>query len=79
MNQPGDYMPIFNTKIVMRSIDVGGDDTGEVTAIFFSVGTVHGINETFGVCVSFVGGVGWSIVEHGFVNGVGGFVGEDTG
>lgn len=72
-------MSILNTKVVMRSVDVGGDNTGEVTAIFFSVGTVHGINETFGVSVSFVRGVRWSIVEHGFVNGVGGFVGEDAG
>lgn len=71
-------MTILNTKVIMRSIDIGGDDTGEVASVFFGVGSVHGVDETFCVGVSFVGGVWGSVVEHGFIDGVGGFVGKDA-
>ena len=72
-------MSILNTKVIMRSIDVGGNNGSEVASILFGIGSVHGINQSFGVRVSLVTGVGWSIVEHGFVDWVFGLVGEDAG
>lgn len=72
-------MTIRNGEVVMGSVNVGGDDTGEVASIFFMVGTVHGVDESFGVGISLVGRVGGSVVKHGFVDGVRGFVGEDAG
>jgi len=72
-------MPILNGEVVMRSVNVGGDDAGEVASILFMVGPVHGVNEAFGIGVPFIGGVWRSIVEHGLIDGVGGFVGEDAG
>ena len=72
-------MPILNAKIVMRSINIGGDDTGEVTSVFFGIGAVHGVDQTFCVRVAFIGGMGRAIMKHGFINGVGCFVGKDTG
>jgi len=72
-------MPILNREIIMRSKDIGRNDGCEITPVLFGISAVHGINETLGVCVSLVGGVGWSVVEHGFVNWVGCFVGEDAG
>ncbi len=72
-------MSVLDGEIIVGAIDVSGDDGGEVTSVFFSVGAVHGIDKTFGVGVSLVGGVGWAIVKHGFVDGIGCFIGEDAG
>ncbi len=72
-------MSVLDGEIIVRTIDVGGDDGCEVASIFLCIGAVHGIDETLGEGISFVRGVGWSIVEHGFVNGVGSLVGEDAG
>ena len=71
-------MSILNAKVVMRSIDIGRNDGGKVTPVLFGIRSVHCINQSFGVGISFVTGVGWSIVEHGFVDWVFGFVGEDA-
>jgi hypothetical protein len=62
----------------MWPIHVGWDDGSEVASILFRVGTVHGINETFGIRVPFVGGMRWTIMKHGFVNGIGRLVGKDA-
>lgn len=72
-------MTILNAKVVMRSIDIGRNDRCKVTSVLFGIRSVHRVNQSFGVGVSFVTGVGWSIVEHGFVDWVFGFVGEDAG
>lgn len=72
-------MSILNAKVIMGAVNVGGNDGSEVTPVLLGVGTVHGINESFGVGVSLVGGVGWTVVEHCLVDGVGCFVGEDAG
>jgi len=79
VDQPGDDVSVLDGEIVMRAVDVGGDDAGEVASVFLVVGAVHGVDESFGIGVSFVGGVGGSVVEHSFVDWIGGFVGEDAG
>ena len=71
-------MPILNAEIVMGSVDVCRNDTGEVTSIFLSVGTIHGVDEAFGISIPFVRWMGWPIVKHRFVDRVGGFVGENA-
>ena len=78
MDQTWDDMSILNAKVIMWAINVGGDDGGEVTSIFFRICSVHGINESFGVGISLVTGMRRAVVKHGFVDGVGCFVGEDA-
>ena len=58
VNQTWNDMTILNAKIVVRSINIGGNDTGKVTSIFFSIGAIHGINQSFGVGISFIGCTG---------------------
>jgi len=79
VNQSRNNVTILNAKVVMRSIDIGRNDGGKVTSVLFGIRSVHCVNQSFGVGVPFVTGVGWSIVEHGFVDWVFGFVGEDAG
>ena len=71
-------MRILKIIIIMRAIDVGGNDGSEVAAVLFVVEMVEDIDHSFGVGVSKVGVVGGAVVEHVFVDGVGGFVGENT-
>ena len=71
-------MSILNAKVIVRTIDIRGNDGCEVTPILLGVGSVHGIDESFCVRISLVGRVGWTIVEHGFVDWVGGLVREDA-
>ncbi len=71
-------MSILNAKVVMRSIDIGRNDGCKVTSILFGIRSVHCINQSFGVSISLVTWVGRSIVEHGFVDWVCGFVREDA-
>ena len=71
-------MSILNTKIIMRSIDIGRNNGGKVTPILFGIRSVHCINQSFGVGISLVTWVGWSIVKHGFIDWVFGFVREDA-
>jgi len=78
MDQTGNDVSILNAKVVMRSVDVGRDDGCEVTSVLLGVGSVHGVNESFGVGIALVTGMGWAVVEHGLVDGVFGFVGEDA-
>jgi hypothetical protein len=79
VNETRNDVTILNGKVVMWSINVGGDNGRKVASIFFRICSVHGINETFGIRVAFVRGVGWTVVKHGFVNGIGGLVGKDAG
>lgn len=78
MNETWNDVTILNAEIIEWTINVGGDNRGKVAPILFGIGTIHGINEAFGVGVTFVGGVGWTIVQHGFVDRVGGLVGKDA-
>jgi hypothetical protein len=72
-------MTILNGKVIVRAINVGWNDGSEVASIFFRVGSIHGIDQTFGIGITFVTGMRWTIVQHGFVNGKSGLVGEDAG
>ena len=72
-------MSILNVKVVVGAVNVGRNDAGKVAIVFLGVGTVHRIDQPFGVGVSFVTGMWWSIVQHGLVDGIGCLVGEDTG
>jgi hypothetical protein len=31
-------------KVIVRAVNVGGDDGREVTSVFFGVGPIHGID-----------------------------------
>lgn len=78
MNETWNDVTILNAEIIGWTINVGGDNRGKVAPILFGIGTIHGINEAFGVGITLVGGVGWTIVQHGFVDWVGGLVGKDA-
>ena len=78
MDQARNDVSILNRKIVIRSIDIGGNDGCKVAAIFFGIRPIHCIDKTLGIGVAFIRGMGRSVVQHGFVNWIGGFIGEDT-
>ena len=79
VNQSRNDVTILNGKVVMRSINVGGNNAGKVATILFGVGTIQGINEALGVGISLIGRMRRTIVQHGFVNGIGRLVGKDAG
>ena len=79
VDEAGDDVAVLDGEVVVRAVDVGGDDGGEVAAILLGVGAVHGVDEALGVGISLVGGVGRSVVQHRLVDGVGRLVGEDAG
>lgn len=78
MDESRNDMTILNGEVIMWSINVCRDDGCEVASVLLSVGSVHGVNETLCVCISFIGGVRWSIMEHCFINGVCGLVWKDA-
>ena len=78
MNEARDDVSILDGKVIVWTVDVGWDDGSKVASVLFSICTVHGINETFCISVSFVGWMGWSIVEHSFIDGVGCLIRENT-
>jgi len=79
VDEAGDDVAVLDGEVVVRAVDVGGDDGGEVAPVLLGVGAVHGVDEALGVGVSLVGGMGRSVVEHGLVDGVTRLVGEDAG
>lgn len=42
VNQAGNDMAIFHIKVIVRPIDVCGDDTGKLTPILLMIGAVGG-------------------------------------
>ena len=71
-------MAVLNVKIVVGPVDVGGDDRSELTAVLVGITTIQHINHSFGIGVSFVGGVWRTVVDHRFVDWVCRFVGKDA-
>ena len=63
-------MTIFDRKVIFWAINVGGNNGSKVASIFLGVGAIHGIDQALGVGISFVTGMGWSIVEHSLVDWV---------
>jgi hypothetical protein len=78
VNQTGNDMALLDRKVVVFSVYIGGNDGGEVASVLGRVGTIHGVDHAFGVRVSLVGVVGWSVVDHRLVDGVGRLVWENT-
>lgn len=72
-------MAILNGEIVVFSVNVGGDDGGKVAIVLFGVGSIHGVNQTFGIGVSLVGWMRRPVVQHGLIDWIRRFVWEDTG
>ena len=79
VDEAGDDVAVLDGEVVVRAVDVGGDDGGEVAPVLLGVGAVHSVDEALGVGISLVGGVGRSVVQHGLVDGIGRLVGEDAG
>lgn len=48
MNETGDNVTVLNGKVIVGTVDVGGDDGGEVTPVFFGIGSAEGVDEPFG-------------------------------
>ena len=58
------YASAPNTpEVVVRAVDVGGDDRGVVAAVLFLVAAVHHVDHAFGIGVSFVGSVRGAVVD----------------
>ena len=71
-------MPVLDGEIVVRTVDVRGDDAREVAPVLFGVGAVHRVDEALGVCVPLVGRVRRAVVKHGLVDGICRLVREDA-
>ena len=78
MNQAWNDVSILNAKIILRSVDIRGNDGCEVTPILLGVGSVHCIDKSFCIRVSLVGWMRWTIVKHGLVDRVRSLVGKDA-
>lgn len=93
MDETRNYMPVINTIvthpsedkthkhiliIIMRSKYICGNNRRVVATVFFLVAAVHNIYETFGVGVTLVRSVRWTVVDHAFINGIRGFVRKDA-
>ena len=78
VDQTGNHVALLYRKVVVFSVDVCGDDGGKVASVFFRIGTIHGVDHAFCVSVSLVGVMGWSVVNHGLVDGIGRLVRENT-
>ena len=78
MNQAWNDVSILNAKIIVRSVDIRGNDGCEVTSVLLGVGSVHGIDKSFCIRVSLVGWMRWTIVKHGLVDRVRSLVGKDA-
>ena len=79
VDETRDDVAVLDGEVVVRAVDVGGDDGGEVAPVLLSVCAVQGIDEALGVGISLVGWVGGTIVEHGLIDGIARLVGEDAG
>lgn len=62
----------------MWTKNVSGDDRSVVAAVLLVVGVVLYINKALGVTVTEVGLMRWAVVDHGLVDRVRRFVGEDA-
>ncbi len=71
-------MRILEVEVIMRTVDVSGDDGGELAAILLCIRVVRDINHALGVSVGAVREVWRTVVHHGLVDGVRGLVREDT-
>ena len=78
VDQTGNDVATFNLVVIIRTVDVGGHDGGEVASVFLSIQTIHHLDHTLGVGVSFVGIVWRTRMNHGFIDGVGRLVREDA-
>ena len=71
-------MTSLNLKVVVRSVDVGRHNGGEVAAVLLSVQTIEDFDHTLRVRISLVGKMGRAIVHHGLIDGIRRLVGENT-
>ena len=72
-------MAVADVEVVVGTEDVAGDDGGKFAAVLLSVSSVHHVQHALGVAVAEVAVVGRSVVDHGFVDGVGGLVRKNAG
>mmetsp|Transcript_3980 Transcript_3980/g.7942 ORF Transcript_3980/g.7942 Transcript_3980/m.7942 type:complete len:396 (+) Transcript_3980:66-1253(+) len=78
VNQSRDDMSPINREIIMRTVNIGGNDRSKVATILFRISTVQSVNQTLRVGISLVGRMRGSIVKHAFINRISGLVGKDT-
>ena len=73
-----DHMAVLEVIVVVRPVDVCGDDAGKHAAVLLVVGMVRNVNHALGVGVAKVGVVRRAVVNHRLVDGVRSLVGEDA-
>ena len=72
-------MAILEVEVIVGSVDVAGDDAGELASVLALVRLVQDVDHPLGHGVAVVGVVRRAQVDHGLVDGVRGLVGEDAG
>lgn len=65
-------------EVVIGSVEVRRNDAGEIAAVLLAVCTAGDIEHAFCMGVAVVGWMGRAIVEHVFIDGIGGSVWEDA-
>lgn len=78
VNESRNDVSSLDTVIIMRPIDICGNDGGEVAPILFCIAFVHDINHSLGISISTITIMWGTIVHHLLVDRVGGLIGEDT-
>ena len=79
VNEAWDHMSIFQIVVIVGTKDVGRNDASKVVTKLFIISPAFDINHALGIGITKVGIMWWSIVDHGFIDRIAGFVGEDTG
>lgn len=78
VDETRNHVAVLDAEVVVRAVDVRGDDGGEVAAVLLIVAPVHYVNHTLRVSVSNIGAMWRAVVNHRFIDRVGGFVWEDA-
>mmetsp|Transcript_19044 Transcript_19044/g.41401 ORF Transcript_19044/g.41401 Transcript_19044/m.41401 type:complete len:324 (+) Transcript_19044:70-1041(+) len=78
VDQTRNYVPLVDREVIVSTVNIRGDYGSEVASVFVSVGAIHGVDHALGICVSLVGVMGRSVVNHSLIDGEGRLVWEDA-
>jgi len=71
-------MTIFNVKIILRSINIGRNNTNNIGAELFAVSASLYFKHAFSISITIIRVMRRSIMKHSFIDRVGSIIGEDA-
>jgi hypothetical protein len=72
-------MTILKVEVVVLTINICWNDRSEVSLVFLVITPIQDIKHSLCIGITLVGGMRRSVVNHGLIDGIGGFVWEDAG